>query len=202
MIVERETNKVYLQGVVNSKPELNHKVKDEEFFGFDMKIDRLSGQSDLIPVIISKQLLDFYNVKEGDSLGVRGQFRSYNKLDGEKRKLILSVFAKEICQSEEDVLSNMIELEGYICKPVIYRTTPFSREICDILLAVNRNFNKSDYIPCIAWGANAQMASMLNVPTKVHLIGRIQSREYTKKINDSDVTKTAYEVSISKLYNL
>ena len=196
-------NKVYLQGVVSTPPELNHMVKDEEFFGFNLMVARLSGQNDIIPIIISKRLVDFYNIKNGDCLALRGQFRSFNKLENEKRKLILSVFVKEVCEWDDDANPNVIELNGFVCKPVIYRTTPFSREICDVLLAVNRNFNKSDYIPCIAWGNNAQIVSQMGVPTNLKIIGRIQSREYVKTIQEglAPITKTAYEVSISKLVN-
>ncbi len=193
-------NKVYLQGVVNSNPELNHKVKEEEFYGFNLCVARLSGQNDIIPIIISKKLLLENNIKVGDDLAIKGQFRSFNKMEGDKRKLVLSVFVKEICDWDEDANPNVIELNGYVCKPVIYRTTPFSREICDVLLAVNRNFNKSDYIPCIAWGNNAQIVSKMEVPANLKIIGRIQSREYTKSLENLEtVTKTAYEVSISKL---
>ena len=136
-------------------------------------------------------------------MALKGQFRSFNKVENEKRKLILSVFVKEVCEWDNDANPNVIELNGFVCKPVIYRTTPFSREICDVLLAVNRNFNKSDYIPCIAWGNNAQMVSQMGVPTNLKIIGRIQSREYVKTIQEglNPIIKTAYEVSISKLIN-
>ena len=203
MNIDIENNKVYLQGVVHSSPQFNHAVKDEEFYGFALSVARLSGQYDIIPVIISKNLLESYNIKLGDSLALRGQFRSFNKLENDRRKLILSVFVKEICSWDDLANPNVIELNGFVCKPVIYRTTPFSREICDVLLAVNRRFNKSDYIPCIAWGNNAQILSRVNVPTSLKIIGRIQSREYNKQLENEtkSVTKTAYEVSISKLVN-
>ena len=203
MSLEIANNKVYLQGVVNSTPELNHIVKGEEFYGFNLIVARLSGQNDNIPVIIAKRLVDYYNIQQGDNLAIRGQFRSFNKIEGEKRKLVLSVFVKEVCEWDSEANPNIIELNGFVCKPVIYRTTPFAREICDVLLAVNRNFNKSDYIPCIAWGNNAQIVSQMGVPTNLKLVGRIQSREYTKVMDDSNfpVTKTAYEVSISRLIN-
>ena len=195
-------NKVYLQGVVDSIPEFNHSVKDEEFYGFNLSVARLSRQNDIIPIIISKKLLNLNNIKLGDNLAVKGQFRSFNKMEAEKRKLVLSVFVKEVCEWDDNANPNVIELNGYVCKPVIYRTTPFSREICDVLLAVNRNFNKSDYIPCIAWGNNAQIVSRMEVPTNLKIIGRIQSREYTKSLENLEtITKTAYEVSISKLVN-
>ncbi|MBO5954902.1 MAG: single-stranded DNA-binding protein [Clostridia bacterium] len=195
-------NKVFLQGVVETIPELNHVVKYDEFYGFNLSVSRLSGQTDIIPIIISKQMVDLFNIKKGDYLAVRGQFRSFNKIENEKRKLILSVFVKEVCEWDDDANPNVIELNGFVCKPVIYRTTPFSREICDVLLAVNRKFNKSDYIPCIAWGNNAQLVSQMGVPTNLKIVGRIQSREYNKVVEgEKSITKTAYEVSISKLVN-
>lgn len=196
-------NKVFLQGLVQTMPEYNHTVKDEEFYGFNLVVARLSGQNDIIPIIISKRFVDFYDIKKDDYIAVKGQFRSFNKIENEKRKLVLSVFAKEICEWDDGANPNVIELNGFVCKPVIYRTTPFAREICDVLLAVNRNFNKSDYIPCIAWGNNAQIISQMGVPTNLRVIGRIQSREYVKMLEDglNSVTKTAYEVSISKLIN-
>ncbi len=200
---EITNNKVYLQGVVESEPELNHSVKDEDFFGFNLSVARLSGQNDIIPVIASKRLMEENQIKMGDRIAIKGQFRSFNKLEEERRKLILSVFVKEICEWDSSANPNVIELNGFVCKPVIYRTTPFSREICDVLLAVNRNFNKSDYIPCIAWGNNAQIVSRMGVPTNLKIVGRIQSRVYNKTLEDgiNQITKTAYEVSISKLVN-
>lgn len=194
-------NKVYLQGVVASEPTFSHAVKDEEFYTFNLSVKRLSGQCDILPVIMSKRMLERVNV--GENFALRGQFRSFNKVEGDKRKLILSVFVKEICDFDANANPNVIELNGFVCKPAIYRTTPFSREICDVLLAVNRNFNKSDYIPCIAWGNNAHVVSSMSVPSKLKIIGRIQSREYVKVLgnNDAPITKTAYEVSISNLIN-
>lgn len=196
-------NKVFLQGIVETEPGLNHCVKEEEFYGFDLRVARLSGQSDIIPIVIAKRLVDFYNIKQGSNLAIKGQFRSFNQIENEKRKLILSVFVKEVCEWDDGANPNIIELNGFVCKPVIYRRTPFAREICDVLLAVNRKFNKSDYIPCIAWGNNAQIVSQMNVPANLKIVGRIQSREYTKQLdeNSDPVVKVAYEVSISKLIN-
>lgn len=199
MNLELENNKVFLQGEVVSEPTLNHLVKDEEFYGFDLRVDRLSGQADIIPIIISKKLLQIHDIKLGDNVALKGQFRSHNKIDVDKRKLVLAVFVKEVCEWERGVNANVIELAGYICKPSIYRTTPFAREICDLLLAVNRNYNKSDYIPCIAWGTNAQYVSRLEVATPLKIVGRVQSREYNKNVDGEMVTKMAYEVSISKI---
>ena len=201
MNIECDNNKVFLQGEVETEPEINHFVKDEEFYGFDLKVARLSGQNDIIPIVIAKRLVDFYQIKKGDLIALKGQFRSFNKIENEKRKLVLSVFVKEVCEWDEGANPNIIELNGFVCKPVIYRKTPFAREICDVLLAVNRRFNKSDYIPCIAWGNNAQIVSQMNVPNSLKIVGRIQSREYTKVENDNPQIKVAYEVSISKLIN-
>ncbi len=191
-------NTVYLQGIVDGSPAFSHKVLDEEFYTFNLKVARLSAEKDIIPVIISSRLIQ--NLGEGDKVALHGQFRSFNKLENGKSKLILSVFCKELCGWDEEANSNSIELNGYICKPPIFRNTPLSREICDLLIAVNRNYNKSDYIPCIAWGRNAQFVSKLQVGTKIKLIGRIQSREYKKQVEGQEpVSKLAYEVSVSNL---
>jgi len=194
-------NKVYLQGIIDTEPELNHRVKDEEFYGFTLRVPRLSGQNDYIPIIISRRLMVFYKIEKDRRLALRGQFRSHNAIEGSKRRLILSVFAKEICEWDDTANPNVVELDGYMCKPAIYRTTPFAREICDVLLAVNRNYGKSDYIPCIAWGENAHTVSELKESTHLRIVGRIQSREYNKRCEGIEVpiTKVAYEVSISKL---
>ena len=203
MNTEVLNNKVYLQGEVVSSPELNHSVKDEEFYSFSLSVKRLSGQKDILPIMINKKMLEDHSIKKDDMIALKGQLRSFNKLENEKRKLVLSVFVKEICEWDNEANPNVIELNGFVCKPVIYRTTPFSTEICDVLLAVNRKFNKSDYIPCIAWGNNAHIVSQMSVPSCLKVIGRIQSREYNKVVGDSlmPITKTAYEVSISKLVN-
>ncbi|MBR6779088.1 MAG: single-stranded DNA-binding protein [Clostridia bacterium] len=194
-------NKVYLQGEVVDLPQMNHAVMDENFFGFHLKIPRLSGQYDIIPITISERILMSKPIFVGDKIALKGQFRSFNKLEDNKRKLVLSVFVRELCDWDDGANANTIEMNGYICKPAIYRTTPFSREICDMLLAVNRNYNKSDYIPCIAWGRNAQFVNGMAVGTCLSVVGRIQSREYSKHIEgcDEPIVKTAYEVSISKL---
>lgn len=194
-------NKVFLQGEIATMPLFNHAVMDEKFYTMNLKVVRLSGQADVVPVTISERLLSKSDIKLGGKLALKGQFRSYNKIVEGKSKLILSVFAREICQWDENAIPNNIELEGYICKEPIYRTTPFNREICDILIAVNRNYDKSDYIPCIVWGRNAQFVGKMNVGDKIKIEGRIQSREYTKQIEGLDQiqTRTAYEVSVSKL---
>ena len=195
-----ENNKVYLSGEVVSTPEFNHEVFGESFYQFDLSILRLSGQYDIIPVTISERLMGNLSFDVGTRLALKGQFRSYNKLVGDKSKLILTVFVREILEVEDEANPNIVELSGYRCKEPIYRTTPFNRAIADILLAVNRAYHKSDYIPCIAWGRNARFASEVKVGTKITLIGRVQSREYTKvtEIAEPEVS-SAYEVSVSQL---
>ena len=192
-------NKVFIQGEIDSLPEFDHAVKEDEFYKFNLKIPRLSGQCDIIPVTIPKRMQQIVDFELGKQISIRGQFRSYNKLENEKSRLILTVFAKEIGEYIDGHDNNIIELDGYICKPVVYRVTPLNREICDVLLAVNRSNNKSDYIPCIAWGSNAQIVGNLEVPERLKIVGRIQSREYNKTIGLEVVTKRAYEVSIARL---
>ena len=177
-----------------------------------MVIPRLSGNSDIIPITISERLIKEDTLQEGKQLLIKGQFRSYNSYENEKNRLILTVFAKDIVELEEkedqeenemvkkDTITNEVVLVGYICKKPIYRQTPFGREISDILLAVNRAYNKSDYIPCIAWGRNARFCQNLEVGSQVKVIGRVQSRTYEKKHEDGTVeTRIAYEVSIGSL---
>ena len=192
-------NRVYLQGVIDSEPTFDHEVMDEKFYSFSLRIARLSGQDDIVPVTIPMKLLESSNIKKGEKLALRGQFRSHNKLVDGKSKLILSVFMKEVCEWDNLANPNVVELTGYICKEPIYRTTPFMREICDVLLAVNRNFDKSDYIPCIAWGKNAQFVRKIPVGSRLQISGRIQSREYSKQLPEIAVPikKIAYEVSVS-----
>jgi len=194
-------NTVTLSGKVISEPVLSHKVYDEAFNILQLAVPRLSGQVDIIPITISEKLLSEENVKQNDNLTIKGQFRSYNKLEDGKSRLILTVFVRELIQTDAEQNPNTVEISGYICKEPIFRTTPFNREIADILVAVNRSYNKSDYIPCIAWGRNARFVESLKVGTKINIIGRIQSREYTKVLdkNVDPVVKTAYELSISKI---
>lgn len=194
-------NLVTLRGKVVSEPVFSHKIYDEGFNILHLAVSRLSGQNDIIPITISERLIQEKNIKIDDILTIKGQFRSYNKLEDGKSKLILTVFVRELCQVEDEDNPNTVEISGYICKEPIFRTTPFNREIADILVAVNRSYNKSDYIPCIAWGRNARFVGNLKVGTKINIIGRIQSREYTKVLdkNAEPIVKTAYELSISKI---
>ena len=197
--LNEKNNKVYICGTVESDAVFSHEVFGEGFYELFVKVNRLSGQADLLPVTISERLLG-QGLKRGDELCALGQFRSYNKLENGKSRLMLTVFVREILENHPAKNPNSIVLSGYICKPPVYRTTPFNREIADLLIAVNRSYNKSDYIPAIAWGRNARFVRNLSVGDKIALSGRIQSREYQKKQPDeSFVTMTAYEVSVSKL---
>lgn len=196
----KQNNKVYLKGEIVTEAKFSHEMYGEGFYEMDILVKRLSGQADILPVTISERLIESGNIKVGSVLNALGQFRSYNKLIDGKSKLMLTVFVREILEEDYGLNPNSIVLSGYICKPPIYRTTPFNREIADVLIAVNRAYNKSDYIPCIAWGRNARFVKNLSVGEKVALSGRIQSREYQKKLSETEIkTMTAYEVSISKL---
>lgn len=195
-----DNNKVFISGEIVSEAEFSHEVYGEGFYEMTVKVNRLSGQSDLLPVTISERLIADKNIKKGSVINAFGQFRSYNKLIDGKSKLMLTVFVRDILEDLTIKNPNTITLIGYICKAPVYRTTPFNREIADLLIAVNRSYNKSDYIPCIAWGRNARFAKSLEIGERVAISGRVQSRDYQKKYSEEDVkTLTAYEVSISKL---
>lgn len=200
LYTEKQNNKVYVKGEIVSEAIFSHEIYGEGFYEMQVMVKRLSGHPDVLPVTISERLIESGNLKVGSTLSAIGQFRSYNKQVDGKSKLMLTVFVREILSEDFSKNPNNVVLSGYICKPPIYRTTPFNREIADILIAVNRAYNKSDYIPCIAWGRNARFVKNLTVGEKVALSGRIQSREYQKKISETEVkTLTAYEVSICKL---
>ena len=195
-----KNNRVYFMGEIVSEATFSHEVYGEGFYEFFVKVMRLSGQADVLPVTISERLIQGNDLKMGSTICALGQFRSYNKLEGNRSRLMLTVFVREIMDVAPAKNPNSIVLSGYICKPPVYRTTPFNREIADLLVAVNRAYNKSDYIPCIAWGRNARFVQNLKVGDRVALSGRIQSREYQKRLSETDVvTMTAYEVSVSKL---
>ena len=195
-----KNNKVYLMGEIVSDATFSHEVYGEGFYEFFVKVLRLSGQADILPVTLSERLIQDGMLCKGKSICALGQFRSYNKMENGKSRLMLTVFIRELLSSAPGKNPNSILLGGYICKPPIYRTTPFNREIADILIAVNGAYNKSDYIPCIAWGRNARFVKNLCVGDKIAVSGRIQSREYQKKLSETEMkTMTAYEVSVSKL---
>ena len=207
-----ENNYLTLVGKVTGEKRFSHEIYGESFYVFNLEIPRLSGNSDIIPITVSERLIKEDTLQEGKKLLVKGQFRSYNSYENEKNRLILTVFAKDIMEVEDveedeenemvkkDIITNEVILIGYICKKPIYRQTPFGREISDILLAVNRAYNKSDYIPCIAWGRNARFCQNLEVGSQVKIVGRVQSRMYEKKHEDGTVeNRVAYEVSVGSL---
>ena len=207
-----ENNYLTLVGKVTGEKRFSHEIYGERFYVFNLEIPRLSGNSDIIPITVSERLIKEETLQEGHQLLVKGQFRSYNSYENNKNRLILTVFAKDIIEVEEkeedeenemvknDTITNEVVLVGYICKKPIYRQTPFGREISDILLAVNRAYNKSDYIPCIAWGRNARFCQDIEVGAQVKIVGRVQSRQYEKKHEDGTVeTRVAYEVSVGSL---
>ncbi len=197
---EKQNNRVFLKGEIVTEARYSHEVYGEGFYEMEVLVKRLSGQADILPVTISERVIEKNGIGVGATISAIGQFRSYNKLIDGKSKLMLTVFIREIVENAHAKNPNNVVLSGYICKPPVYRTTPFSREIADVLIAVNRAYNKSDYIPCIAWGRNARFVKNLAVGEKIALSGRIQSREYVKKLSENESrTMTAYEVSICKL---
>ena len=204
-----ENNYLTLVGKVTGEKEFSHEIYGEKFYRFSLSIARLSGNADIIPITISERLITDETLTEGKKLLIKGQFRSYNSYGEGKNKLVLTVFAKNVTlledqesevEARKDFISNEVTLIGYICKKPVYRQTPFGREIADILLAVNRAYSKSDYIPCIAWGRTARICENMEVGTEVKLVGRVQSRQYEKKHEDGTVeNKVAYEVSVGSL---
>ena len=198
-----ENNQVTIMGKVATEFSFSHEVFGEGFYMVEVEVKRLSNSEDRIPLMISERLIDVTQDYTGEYIMVHGQFRSYNRHEEQKNRLVLSVFVREISFMEEEpdgTKTNSIWLDGYICKEPIYRKTPLGREIADLLLAVNRPYGKSDYIPCICWGRNARYASGFEVGEHVQLLGRIQSREYVKRSSDTETEKRiAYEVSVSKL---
>lgn len=205
MIAMRDdTNVVNLRGEIDDNLELSHEIFGEKFFNTRIKINRLSNSYDILPMTISERLLQEIDIQENKNVSVTGQLRSYNKNVDNKNKLVLTVFVREIKSVEEDNKDpNNIFLDGYICKDPIYRKTPLGREITDLLVAINRPYNKSDYIPSIVWGRNAKFAKSLKIGDRIQMWGRVQSREYEKKLeNGETMKKVAYEVSISKIKKL
>ena len=203
-----ENNQLTLVGKVTSEKRFSHEIYGEKFYIFDLSVPRLSGNADIIPITISERLVE-QDLEIGKNIVIEGQFRSYNSYQNEKNRLVLTVFAKEVTFAKEDEeefkpskenSSNEVVLDGFICKKPVYRKTPFGREIADVLLAVNRAYNKSDYIPCIAWGRNARFCENMPVGTEVRVVGRVQSRQYEKKYEDgTSEIRIAYEVSVASL---
>lgn len=202
-----DTNKVKIIGKVLGEKEFSHEMYGEKFYTIELQVSRLSDQSDILPATVSERLLVACELKPDDYVVLEGQLRSYNRYIDGRNRLILTIFTRDLYMPEnEEELNellrtpNEIYLDGYVCKNPIYRTTPFGREITDLLLAVNRPYNKSDYIPSIAWGRNARFCESLAVGDHIRLWGRIQSRDYQKKCEDGEIlNRVAFEVSVSKL---
>ena len=198
-----ENNQVSVMGRIATGFTFSHQVFGEGFYMMDILVKRLSDSEDRIPVMVSERLIDITQDYVGEYIEIHGQFRSYNRHEEKRNRLVLSVFAREVKfveEGEESIPVNQIFLDGYICKPPVYRKTPLGREIADILIAVNRPYGKSDYIPCIAWGRNARYAAGFKIGEHIRIWGRVQSREYTKKLDeDTQIKRTAYEVSVSKI---
>jgi single-stranded DNA-binding protein len=200
MAVEvNKNNKVYINGEIVSEPKISHELYGEKFYKFFVEIKRLSGTFDVIPVTLSERLIDVNTLKKGNVICGLGQLRTHNKIENEKSKLFLTVFLREIFEESNGKNPNNICLLGTICKEPIYRETPLAREITDLLVAVNRPYGKSDYIPCIAWGRNARFSKDFQVGDKISIVGRIQSREYQKTFGPEIKKLQAYEVSITRL---
>lgn len=202
--VKDDTNVVYLRGELDENMEFSHEIFGEKFFNAKIKINRLSESYDMLPLTVSERLLQDIDIKSNNKVNVIGQLRSYNKNIDNRNRLVLTVFVREIKQVEDENKDpNSIFLDGYICKEPIYRKTPLGREITDLLVAINRPYNKSDYIPSIVWGRNAKFAKTLKVGDRIQMWGRVQSREYEKKVENGEaIKKVAYEVSISKIKKL
>lgn len=198
-----ENNQVSMMGEIVSEFQFSHEVFGEGFYMVELAVNRLSNYSDYIPLMISERLIDTEQDYTGQLIRVSGQFRSYNRHEEKKNRLVLSVFVRELeflDEIDENEKTNQIFLDGYICKEPIYRKTPLGREIADVLLAVNRSYGKSDYIPCICWGRNARFSSGFTVGSHIQIVGRVQSREYVKRIDEENVEhRVAYEVSVSKV---
>ena len=198
-----ENNQVTIMGEIVSDFTFSHEVYGEGFYMVEVSVNRLSNFVDYIPVMVSERLIDVKSDCNGQYVYVTGQFRSFNRHEEHKNRLVLSVFAREfelVEAPEEDHETNQIFLDGFICKDSVYRKTPLGREIADLLVAVNRSYGKSDYIPCICWGRNARFAAGFEVGSHVQIWGRIQSREYVKKLSETEVEqRVAYEVSVSKI---
>ena len=198
-----DNNQVTIAGEIMGGFTFSHDVFGEGFYLMEISVGRLSESNDIIPIMVSERLVDVKKDYTGMHAVVNGQFRSYNRHEEGRNRLMLSIFVREwefVDENPDAGKTNQIFLDGFICKAPIYRKTPLGREIADLLIAVNRPYGKSDYIPCIAWGRNARFASAFEVGCRIQIWGRVQSRDYVKKLSDDEIEKhTAYEVSVSKL---
>nr|WP_289290400.1 single-stranded DNA-binding protein [Sporofaciens musculi] len=198
-----ESNQVSIMGDIVSPFVFKCETHGTKFYKAKVNVRRNSGEIDILPLVISDELVDTSQEYTGQFVLINGQYRSYNQQDGDKRRLKLFIFGQgvELIGKEPDTAAaNHIFLDGYICKEPLYRETPLGRRITDILLAVNRPYGESDYIPCICWGKGAELAAGLEVGAHVQIVGRIQSREYMKKLTETEAEKRiAYEVSVKSI---
>jgi len=193
--MENPMNRIVAAGVLTEEPVLSHEVMNEPFYAATLEVKRLSGAVDRIPLTLPGKLVPEGGFPLHTLLLVEGQVRSYNKIVEGAGRLMVTLFAQRVTEGGDETM-NRVEIVGALCKPPVYRSTPFGREICDMMLAVTRAFGKSDYIPCIAWGRNAQYASRFAVGDKVCVSGRLQSREYQKLLENGEyLVRNAYEVS-------
>jgi len=199
--IQQETNFAQLVGIVEEAPQFSHRSYGEQFYEMKLAVARRSGYRDIIPVIISERLMLSDVPEQGDRIAITGQVRTYNKEEAGRNRLIITVFAREYHSAEDEIYDvNQIQLQGFLCKDPVQRTSPLGREICDLMVAVNRMYNKSDYIPCIAWGRNAGYGGIMSIGDPISLTGRIQSREYKKRDEEGNVQiRIAYEVSVLKI---
>lgn len=199
MMEQTSSNQIILCGTVTALPRLSHRNRDEDFYIFSLEVQRLSGASDTVNVLAREKLLEKLVLEQGcKKLRIQGEIRSFNNKSGVGAKLVITVFARELVFTDE-ADENLAQITGVICKPPTLRRTPMGREISDLMIAVNRHYGRSDYIPCIAWGVHARKASDWPVGTIVSLEGRLQSRDYVKNQDGILVEKTAYEVSLTDI---
>ena len=198
--MEETGNSIHLRGHVCQPLQFGHELFGEQFFVTTLRVPRLSGAEDFLPITLSERLLIDEPIAAGSILCLDGQLRSYNKVVEGSGRLLITAFAQRLLPEEDEENPNRVQLTGALCKAPSYRTTPFGREIADLMLAVNRSYGKSDYIPCITWGRTARYAANLKIGDKVQLVGRFQSRNYQKQLPDGTIlNKVAYEVSVSRL---
>ena len=193
-----ENNSIIVSGEIASSILFSHEIYGEGFYSFELKSARLSGNADVLIITVSERILNCQNINIGDTVSIKGQIRSYNTIVNKKNRLALTIFAREIEVTDNEDC-NVVCIDGFVCKAPVYRKTPFGREIADVLLAVNRSYNKSDYIPCIFWGRNAKYVGGLSTGDNIMVWGRMQSRQYQKKTDELVEERTAYEVSASRM---
>lgn len=196
----QSNNRAVLCGTPLADPIFSHVSRQERFYRFPLEVARLSGNVDRLNVILREDMLESFHPSRAGLLQIHGELRSFNNRTGDGSRLVITVFARELCQPESPLWINEVELTGTLCKPPNHRTTPMGREICDLMVAVNRHYGRSDYLPCIAWGQNARTAAQWSVGDRIHILGRMQSRDYVKNLPDGAVTRTAYEVSVTQVY--